>query len=119
MDDFALLDSDREALKQMRHDLRHWLEERLKLRVKERVTQIYSVAHGWPFLGFRVMRGRLELRRPTWRRLKKRLGGVYHEYRRGRITLEDLVRSVECRIAHLERGATRGLRRKEVKSAEL
>jgi len=119
MDDFALLDDDRERLKEMRQRLETWVARRLRLRLNGRVTHIHSTRRGWPFLGFRVRRDRFEIRRTTWRRLRKNMGRAYDEFRRGRITLEELVGSVECRMAHLERASTRGLRRKELKAAEL
>ena len=119
MDDFALLDRDRCRLRAMRSRLDGWLRENLKLCPKASATHIHSVERGWPFLGFRVYRERLEIRRESWRRLRRRMGSAYHEYRRGRRSLEDLVRSTECRLAHLERASTRGLRRKELKTAEL
>ena len=119
MDDFALFDQDKERLKDARRELATWLDETLRLRLKSRVTQIYDAATGWPFLGFRVRAAGLRIRRENWRRLKKRMGHVYHRYQHGLISLDDLVRSVECRVAHMERAPTRGLRRKEMKTAEL
>lgn len=119
MDDFALFEADRRRLIEDRRRISGWLEESLHLRLKESATQISRTDHGWPFLGFRVTRTGLRLRRGTWKRFRAGVGSVFHDYRRGRLSLEDLVRSVECRIAHLERAPTRGLRRREMRIAEL
>jgi retron-type reverse transcriptase len=119
MDDFALLDDDRERLKDTRQELARWLVEVLELKLKPKATQIFRAASGWPFLGFRIQPRGLRIRRENWRRFQKRMGAVYHRYERGEVSLADLVRSVECRIAHMNRAATRGLRRKEMKGSEL
>ena len=119
MDDFVLFGGDREWLRAKRVELRSWLAEELRIRLKDRVTQIHSTARGWPFLGFSVSRGGLRIRRVTWGRLQRRMGATYHEYRRGRVSLQELVRSVECRVAHMRRAPTDGLRLKEMRMTEL
>jgi len=119
MDDFALLGDDRERLKEARAELTGWLVEVLALELKPKATQIFRTSGGWPFLGFRIRPGGLRIRRESWRRFQKRLGAVYHRYERGAVSLDELVRSTECRLAHMNRAATHGLRRKEMKIAEL
>ncbi len=91
MDDFGLFGKDRETLMRMRDRLGSWLGKELRLRLNPRVTQIFSCASGWPFLGFRVLPTGMRLRRETWRRFRKRLGRRFHLYERGRLPVEDLV----------------------------
>ena len=108
-----------EELPDARDELATWLVEVLKLHLKPTATQIFPALTGWPFLGFRVGPRGLRIRRENWRRFQKRMGAVYHRYERGEVSLEELVRSVECRIAHMNRAATAGLRRKELRVSEL
>ena len=119
MDDFALFRNEKESLKDARNALAAWLLEALKLQLKPKATQIFRASSGWPFLGFRVGPRGLCIRRENWRRFRKRMGAVYHRHERGEVSLEELVRSVECRIAHMNRAKTAGLRRKTLRVSEL
>ena len=119
MDDFALFDGSKGRMKTLKSGLSDWLRDALVLRLNGRVTQIHQAGNGWPFLGFRILPGRLELRRATWKRFKKRLGERYHRYVRGWMPVEELAASTGSMLAHIDRASSRGLRRKEMNTAEL
>ena len=119
MDDMALFGTDRHFLAESRRRLGDWIGDKLLLRLKEKATQIHATRTGWPFLGFRVLPSGLRLRRQTWRRFVKRLGLRYHLFERGRLSLREYTASVECMIAHQRRADAVGLRRKEMRTAEL
>lgn len=119
MDDFALMGRSRDAVRSWRRQLEAWLPEQLRLVLKENATHIHEITRGWPFLGFRVHRHGLEVRRQTLRLWKKRFQEAWHRHARGELTLEELVRSAECRLVHLSRARSEGLRRREVRGAEL
>lgn len=113
-DDFALFAADRGALRDAAGELRRWLPDELGLDLNERAARTYACMSGWPFLGFRVLPRGLEIRRVTWRRIRQRWLGTERAFARGAITIDDLTRSNGSRLAHLERGRTRTLRRKEL-----
>ena len=119
MDDFALVGGSREGVQGMLRGLAAWLRRELKLELKQSATHIHETPAGWPFLGFRVFPSGLRVHPRSWRLWKKRHQATYHDYERGRVSLEDLVRSTECRIAHLQRARCDGLQRKEMRWAEL
>lgn len=119
MDDFALFAKDRKALREMQDRLGRWVLEVLGLRLKKKVTQIHRAAAGFPFLGFRVAPRGLSVRRATWTRFRRRLGERWHWLCRGQITTEEFAARVQSLFAHLDRAATRGLRRKEVPATEI
>jgi hypothetical protein len=50
---------------------------------------------------------------------RKKLGKRYDELRRGKLTASDLAQSVASMVAHLERGQSRALRRKEMQVVEI
>ena len=52
-------------------------------------------------------------------RFRKKLGKRYDELRRGKLDPFDLAHSVASMLAHLERGQSRALRRKEMQVAEI
>ncbi len=119
MDDLALFSDDREELRRSLRRLRLFLEDELRLELKVDVTQMCPAARGWTFLGFCVTRAGLRLPRKSWRLWKLRFQAAYHEYRRGRRTLSEWVRSAECRLAHVRRATCEGLARRELRFEEL
>ena len=67
-DDIAIFARERRAVLEARTYLTYRVREDLGLELNHRVTGIYSTRVGWPFLGFRIDRSGLRLRRATWRR---------------------------------------------------
>ncbi|MBI3272409.1 MAG: group II intron reverse transcriptase domain-containing protein [Planctomycetes bacterium] len=65
MDDLALGARDRAHALAMRSGLILFLAGEMKVRAKERATQIYPSARGWPFLGFRMIASGPRVRRAT------------------------------------------------------
>jgi len=111
MDDFVLLDDDRERLRAARGEIERWLAE-LGLRAKPQATMLARTRDGLPFLGFvlfpAVRRVRPRNRRRVVRRWKARLW----QWRRGQLDEEALADAVRSMMAHLEHGTTRGWRRR-------
>ncbi|MBU0754152.1 MAG: reverse transcriptase/maturase family protein [Planctomycetes bacterium] len=112
MDDLLVFGSGRAALCSLLPLIKNYLEEELKLRLKEKMTHIHPTWAGIPFLGFRVFADRLLLRRETWKRFRTRLKQREWECRTDRLTDEELAESVTSMIAHLERASSEGLRRR-------
>jgi hypothetical protein len=112
MDDTLVFGLERAALWGLARRLDNHLQTTLGLQLKPGVTQVYATRTGVPFLGLRVTRQGLEVRRPTWRRITRRLRRAEREYRLGRLSLEGLQASTRSRIAHLQRARSAGLRRR-------
>ncbi len=110
VDDFLLFGDDKAELHRWRAVMIGYLAG-LRLTLHEGRAQVYPVASGIPFLGFRVY--------PTHRRLKRRNGvnfqrrfkGLVAQLARGEIGPAQLHTSVRGWVNHARYGDTRGLRR--------
>jgi len=68
MDDFCIFDQNKETLKMLRDRIKLFLNDRLRLTVKESATLINSSLHGLPFLGVRIFPGTIRLIRENFKR---------------------------------------------------
>lgn len=108
-DDFLLFGADKRQLQQWKEAIMTFLQS-LRLTVNPTRTQIFPVAAGIPFLGWRLF--------PDWRRLRRenvtyavnRLKNQQILYARGELTFEKLTGSVQARLAHAAHGNTYRLR---------
>ncbi len=121
MDDMLVFGKEKQMLRMLLSRIRRFLGVELLLGLKERMTHIHETAGGIPYLGFRVLKDRLLLRRETWKRYMMRLKRREWEYGMGWISASDLAASVSSMTAHVRRASTRGLRQRffeERKAAE-
>lgn len=112
MDDFILFGSAAAELHRQRAEIRRFLADALRLRLKESATCVGATRDGVPFLGFRVFPGVVRLQGARWRRMRGKIRRQEQAFRKGRLSADQLVRSVRSSIAHIEHAATRRLRRK-------
>lgn len=109
VDDFAVFSDNRDWLQSVRQRIETYLIG-LRLTIHPVKSQCFSTAHGANFLGFRVFRDRIQVRRENLRRAKRRLRRMQHAYSTGQIGQENVTRSIRSWIAHLEHGDTWRLR---------
>lgn len=112
MDDFYLIDPDRERLKAILDDIRSYIGK-MGLELNEK-TEIFPLNHGVPFLGFhtylhddgsicrRINRKKIE---NTRRRLKK----FKKMYQEGRITAQKIAASYQGTRAYILHGDTNAI----------
>ena len=113
MDDFLIFGNDLQFLHNILNQVRTFLKNELKLELKEKVTRIAPVTEGVPFLGMRVFKNLIRLQRPNLIRFRKKLKQLESDYQSGIVTEEQLICSMNSRIAHLSHANTFSLRRKE------
>ncbi|MBI4679124.1 MAG: hypothetical protein HY748_16230 [Elusimicrobia bacterium] len=82
------------------------------LRLRDRKTQVFPVAQGVDFPGFKVFPGHRLLRRSNVSRFRRRLRGFGEGLQSGKRTIDSVSRSVRSWVAHASWGDTRGLRRR-------
>jgi retron-type reverse transcriptase len=101
MDDFCIFDTSKEMLKLLRDKIKIFLNEKLRLEVKESATLINSALHGLPFLGVRIFPGRIRLIRENFRRSYTKLMANEWKYQNGYILYEKYSSSMQSLTAHL------------------
>ena len=114
MDDGIIIHEDKEFLKQC---LKVMEEQLLKDRLEfNQKTQIFPISQGADFLGFRYYltdSGKVikKLRTSNKKRFKRRMKNFQKFYSEGKITFEEITRSVSSYNGHLKHGHTWKLRK--------
>ena len=111
MDDFYIIHSDKAFLKELRREIEAGLAA-IGLRLNDK-TQIFPLAHGIEFLGFRtymtdtgkVVRVLRQTAKTALKRGIKRYDAMY----KAGVAYEEIQRSYQSRRAHLMQGNCRGL----------
>lgn len=114
MDDSIALSRNKGRLHQVLEEVRSFLNEKLKLKLKEKVVRIAPVTEGIPFLGFRIYPDMVRLQRSHLIRWRRRLRKKHELFNKGLITKETLIASVQSTIAHITHSNSLTLRRKEL-----
>jgi retron-type reverse transcriptase len=111
VDDFAIFADDQGFLVEAKLAIESYLVS-LRLKLHPVKTQIFATKYGVNFLGFRILPDRIRVRTENLRRGKQRLKRLQKNYLNGTISDQDVSRSVQSWIAHLEHGDTWRLRQK-------
>ena len=101
MDDFAVFADDKPRLHRTLAAIRRFLQETLRLELREERTIVAPVSRGAPFLGFRVFPGLVRLDGRKLARLRRRVRRREAACRTGRIDEEALARSVRGMAGHI------------------
>lgn len=101
MDDFILLDTDKEKLKEMLRKLELFLEEELELKLNDK-TRIFPVKMGVDFVGYMHNDGYKKLRKSSWKRSKKTLKKATRKYTEGKISTETFRSVFSSALGHLK-----------------
>lgn len=73
MDDFVILDTDKEKLFCLRDLVKNFLNEKLKLKLHPKKSEYFPIIKGIDFLGYTVFWNYITLRKSTLKRFEKRL----------------------------------------------
>jgi RNA-directed DNA polymerase len=112
MDDFLLFGDDKVRLHETLAAVRSFLDEKLRLTLKESATILSPVSGGLSFLGFRVFPGTIRLCGAKWRRFRREIVRREAAYLAGELEQDGLARSVASKIAHLRHADTLAARKK-------
>jgi retron-type reverse transcriptase len=111
VDDFVLLHNDKAQLRQWKKEIEQFLTS-LRLIIHNDKTPIYPVEQGVPFLGFRIFRNYLLLKKANIKRFKRRMKKYQQDYTEGSINVQKLQQCLQSWIAHSSFGNTHHLRSK-------
>jgi len=111
MDDFVLSGRFKSELRAANAAVARFLQDDLRLGLKQRATILAPSSQGLPFLGWRVHPGVLRVRRESLRHLRRRVRHRRWELRTGRIDSERWIATLRAVSAHLAQGDTLALRR--------
>lgn len=101
MDDMALFSDSSDSLKNILKLLENFLDTRLKLRLKEKATQINTRIHGLPFLGFRIFPNLIRIRSENLKQIGTRMRKRQKEFENGKISEESFAMSLRSITEHI------------------
>ncbi len=109
VDDFAVFDSDKSRLREIKGEMDKYLES-LRLKLHSIKTRVFPVKNGCEFLGFYIYPYYRKIKKANVRMFEERLRAMQAAFRKGIITIEDIKRSVQGWIAHAEHANSYKLR---------
>ena len=110
MDDLLLFSNTKESLWDAQRKVEGFLNNQLKLLLKDGSVLLAPVTQGVPFLGMHVFPGVIRLSRKGWRRFRKKIMVKEDLLARPEIDTDGLVRSVASMVGHIRHADTRNLR---------
>ena len=114
MDDLLLFADEKPSLHLLHAKIGRFLDERLRLTLKEEATRLAPVGEGIPFLGFRIYPGLIRLSPRTLRRFHRQVREGERRFAAAEIDLAALTDSVASLYAHVSHADTLTLRRRMV-----
>lgn len=109
VDDFVLLDQDKEKLRIFRSAIEQHLVD-LRLCLHPGKSRIYRVCDGLTFLGWRIFPDHRRLVRGNVVRFRRRLNNLQHRWKIGDVEWDEIHQSLAAWIGHAKHGDTWKLR---------
>lgn len=104
MDDFLILDVDKNRLRDFKQVIQNFLRNRLKLQLHPKKANVFPAEKGIDFLGYRIFRNYKLLRKSTVRRFIKRMKIYGYMLGKRLITEEKIRNSLRSWLAYAEFG---------------
>lgn len=110
MDDFYILHPDPEVLKVTQQRIKEFLEQKLYLTLHPHKTIIQGVELGVPFVGYRVFHDHVLVRGKTLLRFERGYRKKLEKYRKGEMSVEEILAVQQSIRGHLSHCNSRGLK---------
>lgn len=111
MDDFVVVGSGKTPLHSVRQNISEFLTEQLDLGLNTK-TQVFPMAQGVDFLGYRIWPTHRLLRKDSVKRMRRKLRRFSEGYASGDVDLEQINMSVQSWLGHSRHANTHNLRRR-------
>lgn len=111
MDDFVIFSNDKSVLKHQRKEIELFLIQVLHLSLKPKATFFNQANNGLSFLGTRIFRSTVRIKRENLKRIIKGMKQRLYLLQNQKITLQSFLDSLNSSWAHLSNNQTYRLRR--------
>jgi len=111
MDDFLILENDKQKLNQAKEQIGVFLKEKLKLELNPKKVRIFPIEQGIDFLGYRVFDTYRILRKNTVKRFIKRTKYYQKKSNKGLLSFEKLDHTLQSWLNYARWGNSWRLRR--------
>lgn len=100
VDDVAIFSDSKADLHRWRIEIERFLREKLELHLNKK-TCIRPVSQGMEFVGYRIWRHKVTVRKSTSLRIKRALKGIRHRYSKGEVSMQESIDSMQCYVGML------------------
>lgn len=100
VDDVVILSDSKAQLHEWHHVIRDFLRNELELSLNSK-TCIRPLNQGIEFVGYRITRYRVTIRKSTSLRIKRALKGIRKRYENNDLSVQEAMDSMECYIGML------------------
>ena len=101
MDDFCIFSNRKEELKALEEPITDFLEEQLRLSLKDKARMLNTSLHGLSFLGTRVFPNTIRIKRENFQASYKKLRLREYQYKKGLISYERYHAAGQSLLAYL------------------
>jgi|ERR1035437_267232 retron-type reverse transcriptase len=112
MDDFLIISSDKNRLKEDKDKISEFLEQKLKLKLHPKKLMMKNIKDGVPFIGYRIFKDHALIRGSTLIRMQRKFHKREKQFKQGFITKKQFYNSRKSQEGHLKQANTYGLRQK-------
>lgn len=112
MDDFLIIDPDKEHLKILRKQIGQFLQDKLQLSLHPKKLTIKNVSTGVPFVGYRIFYDHILVRGVTLKRIERNYRSKLKQVKRGTLDSQKLAETKASILGHLKHADTWGLQKK-------
>ena len=109
MDDSVLFANRKQELWNNFSRIEHFVNQKLKMQIKEEVTILAPVHQGLTFLGFRIFPSVIRIDKRGFRRFRRKVMSREMEFSQGLIDEENFIKSMTSLVGHLRQANTRNL----------
>lgn len=109
VDDFAVFGDDKKELWEIKNKMGEYLQ-RLRLKLHKKKTRVFPSKNGCEFLGFYIYPNFRKVKKANVRLFETRLKAMQFAFRKGVISLEQIHKSIQGWIAHVEHADSYRLR---------
>ncbi len=114
VDDFVIFHKDKYLLENWKSQIDYFLRSNLKLQLHPEKSRIIPIKRGITMLGFRIFHNYRLLKRSNARRIWKRLEVFKQKYYNGKISQDQVAKSLEGWIAYAKFANTYNLRKRVI-----
>jgi len=119
VDDFVIFHRDKPVLQNWKLQIDDFLKRSLKLQLHPEKSSIISLNRGITLLGFRIFHDYRLLKKSNAKRIWKRLGAFKQKYDAGRMSQEQIARSLKGWVAYAKFANTYNLRARVIDKANV
>lgn len=119
MDDFVIVDKSIERIKEIKSEIKKYLENQLELQLKKEATYINKINNGISFCGVRIFQKTIRIKKESYNLSYQKIKIRLKEFQKEEISEEDLYETLNSIFGYWKQYDTMNLRLKLIEKLQL